>query len=468
MTRRSRKTSSSLSSQPGPIQRAPVEILSNIFVHCLPVDRYAIPVNDRAPINVSSVCKQWREIAIRIPLLWCGIEIRGVYKALCPHILETWISRSKILGFSFQLLPGKYPRLEDEPPVDVALDVLIRHSPQWVSLEVCMSRARVARLMSVVPHHTPLLRELHLFDSDIPHPLHLDLSAPLKYLRHLSMNADATFNGGDMLLNLRTLSLSSVHSTVVVSSLAYCPRLEELVVHFNGAPHQHLATSIPPAANITLPCLRILKIRRESFDSETVERVIQLLDALLVPRLRSLSLLADSSDPTPQLWDSLLRFFQIQEFPLENFEIRNSLQFPTNISILLHHLPGLKYLGFDVQWVDQVVPAIFPDPQKGTRHCPKLRTVQLLWLNKCGQVGPLLSAIQPWLGAEDEPSMTTCQSAYVIVLLMNYYPLFDKLNACPGVEVITQQLWLQRQEHDFYTMLGSDACSSSRSLAKVY
>ncbi|TDL16194.1 hypothetical protein BD410DRAFT_707447, partial [Rickenella mellea] len=53
-----------------PIKRVPVEIISNIFIHCLPADSYAVPVKDKAPINVSSVCNRWREIATSTPRLW--------------------------------------------------------------------------------------------------------------------------------------------------------------------------------------------------------------------------------------------------------------------------------------------------------------------------------------------------------------------------------------------------------------
>ncbi|TDL16193.1 hypothetical protein BD410DRAFT_645071 [Rickenella mellea] len=164
------------------------------------------------------------------------------------------------------------------------------------------------------------------------------------------------------------------------------------------------------------------------------------------------------------MWDRLLRFFRSQDFTLENFEIRNIYHFPHNISLLLRHLRGLKYLGLDCKWVDQVLPVLFPSPTERSRHCPKLKTVQLSYTFRSCQMATLLSAITPWVVAEDEHSTTTRYSDFIIVLPTQECARLSTLNPCPGVEIMDQSVWLQRVDHELY----SDTCSMRKGVTTVF
>ncbi|TDL14949.1 hypothetical protein BD410DRAFT_703860, partial [Rickenella mellea] len=50
-----------------PIRDLLPELLSEIFVYSV---RAGNPCESEAPINVSAVCKAWRQIAISTPRLW--------------------------------------------------------------------------------------------------------------------------------------------------------------------------------------------------------------------------------------------------------------------------------------------------------------------------------------------------------------------------------------------------------------
>ncbi|KAG1806169.1 uncharacterized protein BJ212DRAFT_1201535, partial [Suillus subaureus] len=57
-----------------PLWRSPTEVLSQIFSHCLPqipkLDRLQLPSKLTAPMLLTRICRQWREVAVGTPNLW--------------------------------------------------------------------------------------------------------------------------------------------------------------------------------------------------------------------------------------------------------------------------------------------------------------------------------------------------------------------------------------------------------------
>ncbi|KAF8189052.1 hypothetical protein BJ912DRAFT_806507, partial [Pholiota molesta] len=55
-----------------PISTVPYDILFEIFVRCLPQDRFEIcqPETRIAPILLCHICSSWRAIALTTPILW--------------------------------------------------------------------------------------------------------------------------------------------------------------------------------------------------------------------------------------------------------------------------------------------------------------------------------------------------------------------------------------------------------------
>ncbi|KAJ6616207.1 hypothetical protein B0H10DRAFT_1751925, partial [Mycena sp. CBHHK59/15] len=52
----------------------PVEIMSEIFVHCLPDLSDSQPDLMKAPFVLMDVCSAWRKIALSTPALWATIH----------------------------------------------------------------------------------------------------------------------------------------------------------------------------------------------------------------------------------------------------------------------------------------------------------------------------------------------------------------------------------------------------------
>ncbi|KAF7337966.1 hypothetical protein MVEN_02020200 [Mycena venus] len=81
----------------------PPELLSEIFVHCLPVDnKFRLPLKPNptdAPLLLCAVCRLWRNTCLRTPRLWSSLflEANSAYSASGQDYVEfcrRWISRA--------------------------------------------------------------------------------------------------------------------------------------------------------------------------------------------------------------------------------------------------------------------------------------------------------------------------------------------------------------------------------------
>ncbi|KAG2352740.1 hypothetical protein BDR07DRAFT_1223717, partial [Suillus spraguei] len=46
------------------LSRLPTEILSHIFMYCLPEDKYLSPASKLAPVLLTRICRRWRDVAV--------------------------------------------------------------------------------------------------------------------------------------------------------------------------------------------------------------------------------------------------------------------------------------------------------------------------------------------------------------------------------------------------------------------
>ena len=58
-----------------PIRKLPVDILQTIFLQCLPSSHNALLSYRHAPLLLTHVCRQWRDLALGAPGLWASIHI---------------------------------------------------------------------------------------------------------------------------------------------------------------------------------------------------------------------------------------------------------------------------------------------------------------------------------------------------------------------------------------------------------
>ncbi|KAG1831934.1 hypothetical protein DFJ58DRAFT_918219 [Suillus subalutaceus] len=61
-----------------PICRLPTEILSEIFLYCLPEDEHWMYASRLAPLLLTRICRQWREVAVGLPGYGAGCSWNSV------------------------------------------------------------------------------------------------------------------------------------------------------------------------------------------------------------------------------------------------------------------------------------------------------------------------------------------------------------------------------------------------------
>ncbi|KAF9459018.1 hypothetical protein BDZ94DRAFT_1269186 [Collybia nuda] len=90
----------------------PVELLGEIFVHCLDFrsDILPIPRKHEAPMLLCRVCARWRHIAMSMPILWATFSAYSPFGVESPHyisLIKFWVEQSRPHPLSFELrAPG--------------------------------------------------------------------------------------------------------------------------------------------------------------------------------------------------------------------------------------------------------------------------------------------------------------------------------------------------------------------------
>ncbi|KAJ7720020.1 hypothetical protein B0H16DRAFT_1896953 [Mycena metata] len=64
-----------------PVSSTPVELVTEIFLACLPANGRVQPSSRAAPLSLAQICRHWREIALSTPRLWSSVDLtfqRGI------------------------------------------------------------------------------------------------------------------------------------------------------------------------------------------------------------------------------------------------------------------------------------------------------------------------------------------------------------------------------------------------------
>ncbi|KAK7051892.1 F-box domain-containing protein [Favolaschia claudopus] len=137
-----------------PVLSLPNEIVSEIFVHLLPIYPEPPPGTGRSsPLCLTHICRRWREIAISMPVLWRAIQLSGYnetsFDDAMVYLASLYGERSKLYPLSIDLW---YP--------ESTLSALIPYSGRWEHLDLKFgSRDRDITL----ENKFPMLRSLKLW-----------------------------------------------------------------------------------------------------------------------------------------------------------------------------------------------------------------------------------------------------------------------------------------------------------------
>lgn len=152
---------------PGILSIIPVEILSEIFLHCANGIMDYLNTID-TPLLVSNICKKWRAVALSTPRLWSRIFIciSEAGAASQGSLMETWMARSGACALTIFLFWEEPTRSTSHP----AVEAMVRHCTRWQNMSIFMPSYAFDSL-GTVTNQLPLLRELSLGTGDrLPDP----------------------------------------------------------------------------------------------------------------------------------------------------------------------------------------------------------------------------------------------------------------------------------------------------------
>ncbi|OJA08432.1 hypothetical protein AZE42_06553 [Rhizopogon vesiculosus] len=124
--------------------RLPVEVLSQIFVHCLPESDYLWISRMEGPMLLTHICRRWREVVVNMPSLWCRLTVYvGALTedqrntAFC---CDSWLKRSRQRPLSLQIyyvpkdITMMYTLLQSYANQISSLDITFNQEPEHVLL----------------------------------------------------------------------------------------------------------------------------------------------------------------------------------------------------------------------------------------------------------------------------------------------------------------------------------------------
>lgn len=295
-----------------PIRRVPPEIISEIFLLCLPKVPSTFPVNQShfeslgEPLTLTHVSKSWRSIALSTQRLWSsfaysfrrdkGPKLHTVHTVI-PPLLEMWLPRSGHLPLSLTFKADPYSTSANEKSTAVMLD----------TLQKCAPRSRELNITSGIPMlnqlaHTgfPLLEQLDLtvILQKVPTSPSAFMFETAPRLRILNLQIPNEMRG-DYRQLFKWSNLTHFTSNYAVGSrdrsfiegLLRCQGLQTCKIVLNDM--QRLSS--PPAL---LPHLHTLQIT-DLFGAND-----HFLENLVVPSLRDFRLLGNCRDwPVDKLTD---------------------------------------------------------------------------------------------------------------------------------------------------------------------
>ncbi|KAJ7875456.1 hypothetical protein B0H13DRAFT_2550114 [Mycena leptocephala] len=260
-----------------PVLELPNEIVSDVFIHFLPPYPLFPPlIGPLSPTLLTQICRRWREIALGTPSLWSAITTHhdgiSIPFDLAIHAFDIWLNRSRCCPVSLQ-----FDATDSQMDVAEFLAILVPHRARWESLNIYLSPSH----LPILDGPMPLLRylDLGLLGSGADTKV-VTFEVPL--LRTVVLNDDAALSVVLPWAQLTSLALFCVFPYECVPILQQTSSLVRCELELFDS------TTNRPRPDITLPYLESLTLFNPGRES-----VIDFLETLIVPALRSLEIPED-------------------------------------------------------------------------------------------------------------------------------------------------------------------------------
>ncbi|KAJ6521180.1 hypothetical protein DFH09DRAFT_223587, partial [Mycena vulgaris] len=212
-----------------PVLTLPNDITIAIFQRCIPSTTLPRPSASTAPLLLSQICRQWRQIALGSPELW-RIVAFGDDSSI--EILKIWLRRAGNMPLHCSLQSKSLSRAA------ALMETSLLHSHHWQDMTFTLPLTTFSMLGS--PHRSfPMLQKITLqleqraWNESFPDPVSIQ-NSPLLREVHISTFPHLKF--GLPWIQLTALTLhKSMNVIECMSFLRECPELVQLVVHTSGS-----------------------------------------------------------------------------------------------------------------------------------------------------------------------------------------------------------------------------------------
>ncbi|KAF7334536.1 F-box domain-containing protein [Mycena venus] len=137
-----------------PVLTLPNEIISDIFVHVLPV--YPLCPQLSGPLSpnfLTQICRKWRQIALHTPTLWRAIPLYCMPKATFEQhisIIECWLSRSGNCPLSSHMADDA--DMPSEVPTEDFLVAILPHCARWEHVRLVIDSDQLSSIEGPCRH----------------------------------------------------------------------------------------------------------------------------------------------------------------------------------------------------------------------------------------------------------------------------------------------------------------------------
>ncbi|KAJ3782428.1 hypothetical protein GGU10DRAFT_436633 [Lentinula aff. detonsa] len=346
-----------------PVRRIPPETLAEIFIHCLPTDSlYAVRNLAEAPLIFTTICRDWRQIALNTPRLWRSLHFflpsrlsDDVFSRRMAGI-TLWLERSGSLPLSISFHDGyeNDPLIisQSRPAMTVSLIRSLMHfSDRMQDVYLSLSSSSFPIFDNLSPSF-PILTSLHVRDKRLrKHDLNGTGSVGFGPLLHrmpalekLELNGFNTRIGNNYrslpcnwkLLTELVIQPLPLDLPQVIAILSETPRMQSVSVgiSLNTSPAN---LHIVHLSNLHKMRLAFIPIRTGAVQDGNLEACITcLLKCIQCPALLALSL----RDHGPGTAVSQRPFLELFLHNLETLELEIGVT-PEALSVLFSISPNL-------------------------------------------------------------------------------------------------------------------------------
>ncbi|TDL25254.1 hypothetical protein BD410DRAFT_896178 [Rickenella mellea] len=279
-----------------PIEKLSFEVLSQIFLECLPETGFPKASTKVAPTLLARVCSHWRAVAMRTPLLWAGINLGDNWRDLLnprhdylkdAMAAKEWSIRAGSCLLSYRLYYWNCP-----PRSQNVLKVILSHHGRWRHIAIHLpapvwTQFLSAAVRTVAPH----LQYLELLGAEsssrsevvqVPNPGFPKLHS--LFLGRCGVLFDFADTGAPFLRNVTVDNCPELTLDDCWCFLHHCPNLEIFAAYCDS---RKPLTSTSATTRRTIHetrCLKKLHLDVQYADSG------QLLGLFYAPALESLQL----------------------------------------------------------------------------------------------------------------------------------------------------------------------------------